>query len=168
MTFVRQVISGGQTGADQGGLLAAWERGITTGGFAPAGYRTTDGHSPLLEVLGLQPTAQENYQQRTRQNVEAADVTLLFGFDLRSAGSKQTFEEAKKLGKPVFRFQFSSGDIHNPCYVTLLERAAAFLLEHRPVTINVAGNRDLSGRSNHDLTRHFFGQLLDLVSEDDT
>jgi hypothetical protein len=34
------IISGGQTGADQGGLFAAEILKIKTGGYAPKGYRT--------------------------------------------------------------------------------------------------------------------------------
>jgi len=40
---LEMVISGGQTGADRGGLIAAKELGIPTGGTAPLGYKTEAG-----------------------------------------------------------------------------------------------------------------------------
>ena len=42
------IISGGQTGADQAGLLAAQALGLQTGGWAPHGWRTDAGPAPWL------------------------------------------------------------------------------------------------------------------------
>lgn len=168
MTFIQKVISGGQTGADQGGLMAAWDRGIVTGGAAPEGWRTSIGFTPLLEVLGLHRVEATNYRERTFCNVRDSDATLLFGFDLKSAGSKQTYDMAISRGRPVFRFVFTSIDLWDATYIPQLEQALGFLLHHRPKTVNVAGNRDLNGAANFELTRYLFGQLLDLVSEHST
>ena len=49
------IISGGQTGADQGGLLAARKSGIQTGGWCPLGWRTELGPAPWLAVLKEPP-----------------------------------------------------------------------------------------------------------------
>ena len=43
-----KVVSGGQCGADLGGLLAAELLGIPTGGIAPNGFRTEKGKQPIL------------------------------------------------------------------------------------------------------------------------
>ena len=49
-----KIISGGQTGADLGGLEGARDAGIETGGWAPAGYRTEIGdQEELLKGFGL-------------------------------------------------------------------------------------------------------------------
>jgi hypothetical protein len=37
---IERVVTGGQTGADQGGLRAARAAGIATGGWAPQGWLT--------------------------------------------------------------------------------------------------------------------------------
>lgn len=166
MTFIRKVISGGQTGADQGGLLAAWERGILTGGWCPAEYRTNLGPNYLLMVLGLQPTETYGYQDRTCRNVEEADVTLIFGFNLQSPGSRLTFEQATKIGRPVFRFEFPITQADLVKEVRLIEECADFLLRYRPAVINVAGNRDTDANSsNLRTTRRIFGMVLDLTKE---
>lgn len=46
--MIEKIVSGGQTGADQGGLEAAEELGIPTGGWAPAGYYTEQGKHKTL------------------------------------------------------------------------------------------------------------------------
>ncbi len=166
MTFIQKVISGGQTGADQGGLMAAWERGIPTGGWVPSEYRTNLGPNPLLEILGLEPTGSRNYQDRTCRNVEAADATLLFGFDLSSPGSQLTYREATATGRPVFVFEFPHGKNEDVQEIRLIEAAVGFLLRYRPAVVNVAGNRDTdSNMSNYRTTRRIFGLVLDLVKE---
>ena len=56
-----QIISGGQTGADQGALRAALDLGISTGGVAPKGYKTETGpHQVLPYVYGLPEGRAEN------------------------------------------------------------------------------------------------------------
>lgn len=49
-----QLISGGQTGADQGALSAAFGLGIPVGGWMPLGYQTELGPQPnIAELYGL-------------------------------------------------------------------------------------------------------------------
>ena len=49
-----KIISGGQTGADMGALLAARDLGMESGGVAPKGWRTEDGpQETLLLSFGL-------------------------------------------------------------------------------------------------------------------
>ena len=47
--MILQIVSGGQTGADQGGLEAALALGIPVGGWAPKGWLTENGPDPTLE-----------------------------------------------------------------------------------------------------------------------
>jgi hypothetical protein len=51
--MIERVISGGQTGADQGGLRAPRACAIPTGGWAPRGWLTEAGPAPCLEESGL-------------------------------------------------------------------------------------------------------------------
>jgi hypothetical protein len=65
------VISGGQTGADQGGLRAARACGIPTWGWAPRDWLTEAGPAPWLEEWGLAEcpegeTEAERYRVRRR------------------------------------------------------------------------------------------------------
>lgn len=163
---IKLVISGGQTGADQGGLMAAWDRSIQTGGWAPHDYRTTIGPNPLLQVLGLKTTDARGYQDRTCRNVESADVTLVFGFDLSSPGSRQTMAFAADIGRPCFKFEYPIGRDADSKEMRLIEEAVTFILKHQPTAVNVAGNRDTdANNSNFTTTRRVFGLILDLVKE---
>jgi len=75
---VLRIISGGQTGADQGGLIAARELGIPSGGTAPKDWLTESGsNEQLLRSFGLVECAEPGYDARTRKNVVDSDGTLL-------------------------------------------------------------------------------------------
>lgn len=102
--MLKQIISGGQTGADWAGLMAAVALGIETGGTAPNGWRIclpdgSDGSNPGLADFGLVEHESRDYPPRTIQNVRDADGTVWFGY-ADSLGGKLTLSTAKKLNKP--------------------------------------------------------------------
>lgn len=75
-----RIISGGQTGADQGALVAAKQLGIDTGGWMPRGFLTEAGPCPALaDVYGLKEMPSADYPKRTRQNVKDSDGTVWIG-----------------------------------------------------------------------------------------
>lgn len=88
MLTVTKIISGGQTGADRGGLDAGLDLGLDIGGWCPRGRRAEDGvipsHYPMIEM------ASASYPPRTRMNVLRADATLLFRRGQQTQGSKTT------------------------------------------------------------------------------
>jgi hypothetical protein len=135
---VERVISGGQTGADQGGILAGTELGLRTGGWAPQGWTTEAGPAPWLANYGLREHASPKYPPRTRANVAEADGTLVFGDD-RSRGCALTIRLASELGKPVFVVGWASGQPTPREAVPTFQR---WLADHRIRTLNVAGNRE--------------------------
>jgi hypothetical protein len=94
-----KIISGGQTGADFGGLLAGKELGLKTGGIAPIGYRTESGSNYELKELGLEESNNRFYSDRTIKNVRNSDGTVIFG-NSNSVGSKSTIMYCKRFGKP--------------------------------------------------------------------
>jgi hypothetical protein len=133
---VRIIISGGQTGADQGGLAAGIDLGLKVGGWAPKGYRTEKGSQPVLAQLGLKQHASESYLPRTDANVQTADGTLVFG-NASSSGSKTTISATACFGKPVFVQAWRSGEpVPNPTAFR------AWLVQHKIEVLNVAGNRE--------------------------
>lgn len=124
-----KVISGGQTGADQGALEAAVELGLLTGGTAPKGYLTEDGPNlTLRDAYGLTEHKSPSYAPRTRANVANSDGTVLYG-KTTSPGCAMTIEFCEELNKPY---------IKNPTQTDLRE----WLQIHRIHTLNVAGNRE--------------------------
>jgi hypothetical protein len=127
--MVEKIISGGQTGADRGGLLAARLLGIPTGGTAPKGWITERGPDPELgTVYGLVESTSSLYTPRTRQNVLDADGTVIFG-NIGSRGSAQTLAIARGLGRPV---------IVNPSVNALRK----WISVNNIKVLNVAGNRE--------------------------
>jgi hypothetical protein len=142
---IQKIISGGQTGADMGGLLAARELGMKTGGFAPQGWLTENGpQEVLLRSFGLVECAVEGYAPRTRRNIEISDGTLLVG-RFQAGGSKLTYEIAIQLKKPLFHAA-TLGDLD--AFQNWLER-------HRIQTLNVAGNRESQTPGIAEFTRTF-------------
>jgi hypothetical protein len=107
------IISGGQTGADQGALVAAKQLGISTGGWMPRGFLTEDGPCPDLGPLyNLREHPSVAYPARTRQNVRDSEGTVWVGDDVSrplddpsrdSAGLRCTRREAGKLDKPFIK-----------------------------------------------------------------
>jgi hypothetical protein len=87
MSAIEQVISGGQTGADQAGWRAARAAGLVTSGLMPRGFRTErpDGqgwgasHPEFRELYGARTFWTDRYEDRTPANVCLSDGTILFG-----------------------------------------------------------------------------------------
>src|SRR3970040_2786581 len=94
------VISGGQTGADRGGLEAAIVLGIPHGGWCPAGRRAEDGH--IQDRYRLIEHSSSSYRPRTKSNIASADATIVFIQDEQyvTTGSLFTIREAACQLKP--------------------------------------------------------------------
>lgn len=123
-----KIVSGGQTGADQAGVLYAARVGIETGGWAPKGWLTEAGPARWLGDLGLQEHTSSRYNIRTFANVQDSDGTVVFG-DEFSNGSRQTLVYCAGLDRPA---------IVNPSPEALRH----WLRIHNVRTLNVAGNRE--------------------------
>ena len=104
-----QVISGGQTGADQGGLWAARSLDLPTGGWAPKGWMTDAGPAPWLADYGLKESAFPNYRIRTIQNVEMAHAIVWFGHP-ESPGGILTLGTATSKGVPYVVLEWPTKD----------------------------------------------------------
>jgi hypothetical protein len=131
--------SGGQTGADLAGLLAAERCGIKTGGWAPKGYRTEKGKQFILKTrFGLKEHGDWRYDPRTRLNVEESDVTVILSPISNSSGTKLTIGACNNT-QPKKPYLLIS-DVSNA--ELCIEDIANFLEQHKPNIINVAGNRE--------------------------
>lgn len=135
MKFDR-VISGGQTGADRGGLQAAMSIGIKVGGWCPKGRRAEDGAIPAHYPLKETPSAE--YPERTEWNVRDSDATIVFGWGVPlGRGSQLTANYCKKHQKPVLVI-----DIKKLDDVEASNRVIDFLKDARPSVLNIAGSRE--------------------------
>lgn len=143
-TRLGRVISGGQDGADLGGLEAAWDFNILTGGHCPKFYRTSSGPNlDLRDKFGLIETDATNYQKRTGLNAKNGDGTIRFASDFSTAGEQLTLRFIKQYDKPYF-------DVNLPVlefeYAELYQRIGQWIVDNRITTLNVAGNRDKDRR----------------------
>lgn len=96
--MIAKIISGGQTGADRGGLDAAITLGVKHGGWCPKGRKAEDGVVPAKYELMESKSA--DYAVRTEANVIDSHCTVVFTFGKPSGGSKKTVSLAEKHQRP--------------------------------------------------------------------
>ena len=141
---VRQIISGGQTGGDMGGLLAGRDLGIPTGGTAPLGYKTDDGPAPYLRSFGLVESWSPSYPKRTEQNVVDSHGTLIFG-DITSPGCSLTRRLCGTRQRSMIHIQWPYPAGHEQAaFERAVVRLRAWCEGARIEILNVAGNRESS------------------------
>lgn len=152
--MLEKIISGGQTGADQGALDGAISCNFSYGGSIPAGRKTEDGILPHSYIM--QELESAHYADRTEQNVRDGDGTLILSHGPLTGGSALTEKIALRLGKPCLHVDFNSCD---------LGRAAADVsawIENQGIrTLNVAGPRASSDPLIQRLTRDLVVMVID-------
>lgn len=132
---LRKIVSGGQTGADQGALSACVQAGFPYGGWIPKGRRTEKGKVPAR--YRMRQHWSRHYPPRTEANVRDADGTVIFTYGPPDGGSQLTIEFAKQHGKPCLQV-----DLNQPRdrVVAKVVRWAKRNLPAEAV-LNVAGSR---------------------------
>lgn len=133
---VTKIVSGGQTGADRGGLDAAIALGIPYGGWCPKGRRAEDGVIPSVYVLAESESA--DYRVRTERNVVDSHATLIFTRGPLDGGSLLTAKCAQKHCKPFLHLDLASIDRH----AAVAGLLAWFKGLQQPLVLNVAGQRE--------------------------
>ncbi len=96
--MITKIISGGQTGADRGGLDAAIHCGLSHGGWCPKGRIAEDG--VITTKYHLNEMASPEYLPRTKANVFDSDATIIFTYGPLKGGSLKTATYAHHLEKP--------------------------------------------------------------------
>jgi hypothetical protein len=150
-----KIISGGQTGADFGGLLAAKQYGIPTGGMIPNGFLTENGFQPELAELGLVETKSDKYPQRTFDNVKNSDATIRFARNFQSAGEKLTLKAIHQYNKPYFDVDFDDSDP--------VDQVVNWIKEHNIQILNVAGNRESKAPGIQKFTEEYLVKVFKLL-----
>lgn len=145
---LRKVISGGQAGADQAGLVAAEAFGLETGGFAPTGFATVHGSAPELgSRYGLIEGG--DYVARTWKNVRHSDATVRFASNFNSPGELCTLRAINRFSRPYL-------DIQLPAQVAPAADLLANFIERQAVSVlNVAGNADRAAPRGQNFERTF-------------
>lgn len=131
--MIQLIISGFQTGADIGGIRAAKDVGVATGGWMPSDWRNEEGpHPEYARLYGARSCGSTCYEVRTEANVRDCDCTLWFG-EAGSPAFWKTYAASRKHDRPIIR----CGDqLWRPPLGPLLAD-----IGDRKV-VNIAGNRE--------------------------
>lgn len=138
-TGLRRIISGGQTGADRGGLDAAIEMGIPHGGWCPKGRRAEDG--PVPKRYRLRETESRDYPARTERNVLEADGTVVFSLGRLDRGSALTLALARRHKRPSLHL-----DLRRLGPARAARRLRQWVDRRGIAVLNVAGPREGTAR----------------------
>lgn len=159
---VVRIVSGGQTGADRGGLDAAIRLGIEHGGWCPRGRRSEDGTIPAQ--YRLTETKARTYIERTRRNVIDSDATVVFTRGHPTAGSRLTIEMAQAEDRPLLHIDVAdwpgarSEDV---------EKFRDWLAALHIATLNVAGSRESKTPGLQRLVEQFLVEALSPAQDAD-
>lgn len=135
--MIIKLISGGQTGADQAGLLAAQSLDIVTGGWACKGWLTEDGPAPWLADYGLKEFHLPGYDNRTIANIRDSDGTVIFG-SIAHPGSRLTFNTCSNY-RPCVCFHIERGEVE---FKKARQYFRDWIERDKIKVLNVAGNRE--------------------------
>lgn len=137
MYSIIKIVSGGQTGADRGGLDAAIELDIPHGGWCPMGRLAEDGRIP--DKYNQKELYSRKYAHRTEQNIIDSDATLIFTYGPPEGGSRLTAEFAEMHGKPYLWIDMDYNDNK------AAEKIISWIDElDEEIVLNVAGSRGSS------------------------
>jgi len=152
MTLTK-IISGGQTGADQGALDGARACRFPYGGAIPAGRKTETG--PLADDYLMDELTSGHYPVRTEKNVADADGTLIVSYGPLRGGSLLTFKIARDTRKPCLHIDFNGDDIFSA-----ERKVTVWVDQHSIKILNVAGPRASSDPKIYNMSRRLIVWLL--------
>jgi hypothetical protein len=132
--ILKKIISGGQTGVDQGALDAAIKYNFPHGGWLPKGRLTE--HGPLPERYDLHEMPTKSYSQRTEKNILISDGTVIISHGKLTGDSALTRNLARKHNRPFLHIDLKV----TPAFIAASE-INTWIIEHGIEILNVAGSR---------------------------
>jgi len=151
--MIGRIISGGQTGADQGALDFAIKHGIRHGGWIPKGRKTEDGILPEKYHLKEMPTT--SYPKRTEKNIKVSDGTIIFSRGKLTGGSALTRKIAKQQFKPRLHI-----DLDKMNEAEAAQSIRVWIDEQGVQMLNVAGPRASKDPGIHDIVMGIFENVF--------
>ena len=151
--MIEKIVSGGQTGADRGGLDAAIELDVPHGGWIPKGRKTEDGGLPEKYHLREMPTG--SYAARTEQNVIDSDGTLIVSHGKLNGGSAMTRQLAKKHNRPWMHVDLDKTNLFKAAM-----DVSSWVMENHIKVLNVAGPRGSKDPGIYEATRKLLALII--------
>ncbi len=162
--MLEEVVAGAQRGVDEAALDVAEMYRIKVGGWCPKGRINEAGSIPkkyshLKEVSGIFKKEQDNYDLRTRKNIEDSDGTLVLVPKIPlpahiKDGTLLTIKEAIKQRKPFLMIDLSEPNEENA------EKVVLWLRENLIKRLNIGGPRESSSEGIYELSFNFLKETL--------
>jgi Circularly permutated YpsA SLOG family len=130
-----KIISGGQTGVDRAALDVALEHGIGCGGWCPAGRLDEFGKIP--NHYPVQELPDGGFTERTLQNVEDSDGTVVIYSVALRGGTEQTVRFCGELKRPHQLIDASKISTEGAAKLMI-----EFVRKNKIGILNVAGPRE--------------------------
>ena len=152
---LQKIVSGGQTGADQGALAACLQKKFPYGGWVPKGRRTEKGKVPA-RYRKMRQHWSRHYPPRTEKNVVDSDGTVIFAYGKPDGGSLLTIDFAKQHGKP-----WLAVDLKLPQEVAVA-KVVRWAKRNLPdaAVLNVAGSRRSKAAGIHRAVKQVMVEVL--------
>ena len=129
-----KIISGGQTGADQGALDAAIKYSVPHGGWIQKGRKTEDGILPYeYKLKELKSGAYPNYTER---NVINSDGTLIISHGKLKGGAALPKKLTQKYNRCCLHIDLNK----TPAFIAA-SKINSWIIEHNIEILNVTGPR---------------------------
>ncbi len=164
-----KIISGGQTGADQGALEAAKQLGFPTGGCLPKGCLTLDGpRLDFIELYGMTEHKRAGYTSRTYDNVKNSDATIRFAMNFDSAGeicTKNAIDYYRRQSLDI-TISYTPHNVFSDRFDRTFEEVADWIIAGGYSVINVAGNSNNTASEMQSLVKEFMLEALSTILRD--
>lgn len=158
-----KIVSGGQTGVDQGALEAALALGFEIGGWAPHGWLA---EKPLGAIPEIYRAAMreysdcgsnaQNYRERTKANVRDSHATLILAERLPlEGGTKLTRDFALSIRRSHHVVDLSAANAKKDALGWLRQ-----FDDPKSLILNVAGPRESKAHGVQAKTRAFLLEVL--------
>ena len=159
--FIKEIVSGGQTGVDRAALDIAVEFKIPHSGWCPYERKAEDGIIPTKYNLkeASASTLEESldpdaiYKKRTELNAMDSDGTLIIVKDAPIGGTLYTIQMAEKHKKPYLIFNLSDNS------KTTID-VANWIIINNIHKLNIAGPRASQTSGIYDSAYNTLHQLL--------
>ncbi len=132
--MLKQIISGGQTGADQSALDAAIKLGFPHGGWIPKGRQTEDGILP--DRFYLHEMFTKSYPKCIKKNVLYSDGTAIITHGELNERTAFTKKCAQKYDRPFIHI-----NLHKTSASQAASEINSWIIEHDIEILNVTGSQ---------------------------